>query len=59
MYDKFKCTGPAGKYYYFAGKLPHGVSGGAVTLAVTCSVSLELRMYGEGNISTVKSPNMR
>jgi len=51
--------GTSGKYC-FAGKLPHGVSGGAATLAATCSVSLELtrRVYGEGNTSRVKSPNI-
>lgn len=57
MHDKVQMYGTSGKYY-FAGKLRHGVSGGAVTLAVTCSVSLELRVYGEGNTSRVKSPNI-
>jgi hypothetical protein len=33
MHDKVQMYGTSGKYY-FAGKLPHGVSGGAVTLAV-------------------------
>jgi hypothetical protein len=43
----------SGKHYYFVGKLPHGVSGGAVTLAVICSVSLELSVYGDQNRSRV------